>query len=517
MYRILIVDDEKIERTGLRLLLGKMNREFEITEAVNGKDALEWLSYNRADILMTDIRMPFVDGLELVEQAARLYPEMKAMIFSGYGEFEYARRAMRFGVEDYILKPVNPTEFQSAVEKLLHALEESRQEKSRRQTEGSLFKEYVLNAIFNGTDAAELEKRAAGIYPLDFLDSYRRLMLLEVGGDFFENQSGQLLESLELAGLKVDYLNLSPQQGILLFVSESSDWKETARQVLGALEECSGKDSKCYVSVSSGLRNRTQLAERCRETELLMENRFYGLESHIFMAEYDVECADDVQLDDSTLMKQIRQDVRAKDMLSLSEHVDRLFHNYRKNVGFSQIYVKFVFSSLLKVLYEAIPGKNDRDLNEEMEALYRTAEIDEIRRIMEKNIQLLELETQKDSGNIHREVEEVKRYINTHYGEEMSIEMLAERVFLAPSYLSTIFKKETGQNLSKFIKACRMEKAREMLEGTTDKIVNISEKVGYPNVSYFCQSFREYYGMTPQKYRDQGESAGQDEKAVALG
>ena len=112
--------------------------------------------------------------------------------------------------------------------------------------------------------------------------------------------------------------------------------------------------------------------------------------------------------------------------------------------------------------------------------------------------------------------EEVKRYINTHYGEEISIEMLAERVFLAPSYLSTIFKKETGQNLSKFIKICRMEKAREMLEGTKDKIVSISEKVGYPNVSYFCQSFREYYGMTPQKYRDQGENAEQDEEAVAL-
>ena len=71
MYRILIVDDEKIERTGLRLLLGKMDQKFEITEAVNGKEALEWLSCNRADILVTDIRMPFVDGLELVEQAAR--------------------------------------------------------------------------------------------------------------------------------------------------------------------------------------------------------------------------------------------------------------------------------------------------------------------------------------------------------------------------------------------------------------------------------------------------------------
>ena len=78
-------------------------------------------------------------------------------------------------------------------------------------------------------------------------------------------------------------------------------------------------------------------------------------------------------------------------------------------------------------------------------------------------------------------------------------------VYMAPSYLSHIFKKETGQNLSKFIKAYRMERAKEMLETTHNKIVNISYAVGYPNVSYFCQSFREYFGVSPQKYRDQGE------------
>ena len=102
-------------------------------------------------------------------------------------------------------------------------------------------------------------------------------------------------------------------------------------------------------------------------------------------------------------------------------------------------------------------------------------------------------------------MESVKRYIYAHFGEELSIEMLAEQVFLAPSYLSTIFKKDTGQNLSKFIKECRMEKAKELLEGTHEKIVQISEEVGYANVSYFCQSFREYFGVSPQKFRDRGD------------
>ena len=105
---------------------------------------------------------------------------------------------------------------------------------------------------------------------------------------------------------------------------------------------------------------------------------------------------------------------------------------------------------------------------------------------------------------LHREIESIKLYIYENYAKELSVEQLAEQVYMAPSYLSHVFKKETGQNLSKFIKAYRMEKAKEMLEDTHMKIVNISYEVGYSNVSYFCQSFREYFGVSPQKFRSQG-------------
>lgn len=301
---------------------------------------------------------------------------------------------------------------------------------------------------------------------------------------------------------------MNPQECVLFFLDEAVDWKELAGRLNAVLTQQCGPEQKSYISVSSGLKDRSQIADRYQELELLMENRFYDLEGRVYMAKNEAESAEDVRLDDDTLMKQIRQDIRAKDILSLKEHCKRLFLNYGKNAGFSQIYVKFVFASLLKLLYEAIPEKTERELDEEMDRLYRAEDIDQVREITEKNVDLLEAKLKKDAGSVHREVETVKRYIFSHYGEELSIEQLAEKVYLAPSYLSTLFKKETGQNLSKFIKACRMEKARDMLENTHEKIGGISEKVGYPNVSYFCQSFREYYGVSPQKYRDQGEGAG---------
>ena len=107
---------------------------------------------------------------------------------------------------------------------------------------------------------------------------------------------------------------------------------------------------------------------------------------------------------------------------------------------------------------------------------------------------------------VHKEIETIKKYIYENYNKDISVEVLAAQVCFAPSYLSYIFKKETGQNLSKFIKSYRMIKAKEMLENTYEKIVNISYAVGYRNVSYFCQSFREYFGVSPQKFRNEGET-----------
>ena len=450
-----------------------------------------------------------MNGIELLEQVSGLHPEMKKLIFSGYGEFEYAQQAMRYGVEEYILKPVDPEEFRKAMDKLFDALDREREAEERKAAEGNFFRKYVLNAVINGTDMEGLKLRTAG-FSLDFLDEYRRMMLLETGGNFFGSGDGEFLEALEreAQGARFDCLNLNPQECVLFFLDEAADWKELAGRLNAVLTQQCGPEQKSYISVSSGLKDRSQIADRYQELELLMENRFYDLEGRVYMAKNEAESAEDVRLDDDTLMKQIRQDIRAKDILSLKEHCKRLFLNYGKNAGFSQIYVKFVFASLLKLLYEAIPEKTERELDEEMDRLYRAEDMDQVREITEKNVALLEAKLKKDAGSVHREVETVKRYIFSHYGEELSIEQLAEKVYLAPSYLSTLFKKETGQNLSKFIKACRMEKAREMLENTHEKIGGISEKVGYPNVSYFCQSFREYYGVSPQKYRDQGEGAG---------
>ena len=126
MYRILVVDDERIERNGIKMLLKRFfskEMQMEIFEAANGKAALEFLEKQPIDILITDVKMPFMDGIELIQTVAPKRREMKIAIFSGYSEFEYAKIAMQYGVKNYILKPVDPKEFQNTILSMTEELE----------------------------------------------------------------------------------------------------------------------------------------------------------------------------------------------------------------------------------------------------------------------------------------------------------------------------------------------------------------------------------------------------------
>ena len=163
-----------------------------------------------------------------------------------------------------------------------------------------------------------------------------------------------------------------------------------------------------------------------------------------------------------------------------------------------------------KLYRDALTGAYNRRYYEDefasqIDKLYTSEDFNCIMDIVNHNIDILEKSFISNPLTMHREIETVKEYIHNHYSEELGAQQLADMVYLAPSYLSSLFKKETGQNLSKYIKQYRMEKAKELLTDTNMKIVNISEKTGYPNVSYFCQSFREYFGVSPQKFRDKGE------------
>ncbi len=511
MINILVVDDEKIERNGIKFLLKKMGLEAKVSEAVNGVKALEMLEKEHIDILVTDIKMPFMDGIELIQEVVKKWKDLKIVIFSGYGEFEYARLAMKFGVSNYILKPVDPDEFKTTMEKVIREIEDVRINRELTEKEHNFVCEHLLLSVIMGNSPDSLEREEVWKDNIEF--NYHYMMLLEFKRDFFSTKESLFNQDLEnILEHDYKYLNINPQQCVIVFRDDDLDRVKTAQKISDMVFE--KYKEECYIAVSERFEGEEELSKVYDSLESLMENRFYMLEDKIFLQNDTGEDSNFEQIEDDKLMKKIKQDIKLKDMVGLREHFEQLCEKYKSKKNFSQVYVKFIFSNLLKDIYETLPKNGENSLNEDIDKLYRAADFKEVIDILEKGIQSMEKSFSANPQMLHREIETVKQYIYANYDKELSVDMLAEKVFMAPSYLSHIFKKETGQNLSKFIKSLRMEKAKEMLEESHNKIVNISYAVGYPNVSYFCQSFREYFGVSPQKYRNQGDTDENNSKEI---
>ena len=502
MYRMLVVDDEKTERECVRFLIEQSGLPLEVSEAGDGWEALMRLKEtDGADILFTDVQMPLMDGLELIREAEKLFPDMKILIFSSYADFEYARTALTLGVVNYILKPVIPEELKKSLEGLIGQLDEEAASRKLKDRQKSFMLQYALQLSISGNlDGSRVEPAV-----IKQLERFHCMVLVDFDGDFLENNSFVFYESLRYA-MKLDResLNLSPVQALLLLRTPVENPKEWGMKLLFHIQETF--QISCWLAISGPLSEQASLKDAFAAVEQQMERRFWEPQVHVF-AEQERENAQDGGengTDENRQLLQIKRALGNRDGAALQEALDSLFAKYRSRQNQSQIYVKFIFSNLLTTLY---PFLNEMDgekktLDAMISDLYLQPDISEIVRMVQELASRI-IGGFSSGPSIRREILEVTDYIGANYGKELSVERLASIVFLTPDYLSRLFKKSMGKSISQYIRQFRMEKARELLTGTNRKVIDIGEAVGYPNYSYFCQSFREYFGTSPERYRQE--------------
>lgn len=503
MLKILIADDEMEERDGIEFLIQEYQYPLEVAKAENGRLALTYLEKNPVDILFTDVRMPFIDGLKLSAEALKLYPNLKIILFSGFSEFEYARTAISLGVSEYLLKPVNLDDFQSVMTKVINGIMDKQAEEHSKEKSLSYAREHILFSMLNGT----LKDYESSLISTEFAENIGRMMLLEFGKDFFENADPNFQRDLAaLAEQPVDYVNLNSYQSVLLF---SKDWKpqksyKTFHELALLLHNAifSKYNRNCYFAISGHVSGLKSFPHALLEMEQQMEKRFFFPDTYVFEA-YDVADVTSAHSEnDDQLIENIRGDLTAKDYFSLRADLHYLFEKYNSKASFSHLYVKFIFSNIWKEMIGQISNP-PLAVSEGVEEIYRSGNMQEIAVLLEQALALLEESSPLPAHTPNRDVETVKKYIDEHYDSELDLETLAAKVYLSPRYLSAVFKKETGCGINRYIKNCRMERARELLANTHIRILQVCQAVGYNNVSYFCQNFREYYGRTPDRFREE--------------
>lgn len=503
MTNVLIVDDEKIEREGLKYLLSREEGERNVFEASNGKQALQIIRSEDIQLVLTDIKMPHMDGLELSRRAKEENPALQIIIFSGYSDFTFAQEAIRYGVTEYILKPVNPEDFHKVIQKAEKVIEQRKKKESREIKEKNFLQQYFLqNYLYSGK--LETLEKAKDMIDLEKWNGWHCGILLESDVAFFDTAEETLEEEIQKELRRVCfYLNLNARQSLLLFQDVYCDYQLVANHLYNFMKR-KYRDS-FYLAVSRKFEGCECLPEILEQ----LEQKFYHPEKHVFSNEDDVLKLSVGEVQDSQIMQMISEDITRKDTDQLRKHFACLKEKYHDNTKYSAMYIKFVFSNVIQELFQENQFSGERRLEHEIERLYNCRNIMEILEVTEDNIKEYEAFLDRSMSSSRNEVAAVKNYIYQHYEEDLNLEMLAEKVYLSSGYLSFIFKKETGMNLNRYIRVFRMEKAKELLCSTNMKVAQVSEHVGFANVSYFCRSFREYYGSSPESYR---KGTGEDEQ-----
>lgn len=498
METVLVVDDDKISRQGIIFLLKSMNRQFEIFEANNGQKALEIIRKVPIDYLLTDIQMPFMDGLELIKKAYTITPELGTIIFSGYSLFDYAKKAITLGVQEYILKPVDPDEFYNSMEKLIDERQIRIKSRAQENFNEQLINEHLLMSVINGRTLDRLAIQYPAVDVASYLSKYKSLLSIYFDDGFFTTHLN--LDISHLTGIPFFNLNINPNETILFLEDDSRERLiALANSIINFVNV---KFSKiCFVALAPI--NNNDFNAAVEELEDLLESRYYLPQTQI-LYHGDVIDSKFQALEFETIYQKVKQDIRLQDCGTLRMDIHQYFQDFIDSNQFSTEYFKFIFATIIREIAQSIPELTSDQLNQRVIAYYHARNVKDIERVIELFINDLQTSFSNQSDIVHKEIETVQKYIYTHYSQDISVDLLADMVCLAPSYLSHIFKKETGVNLSKFIKAYRMEKARELLENSHEKIISVANSVGYPNVSYFCQSFRDFYGISPQKFRNTG-------------
>ena len=474
MIKILIVDDERIDREGVSYLLKKFEFPVEIHAASSVDEALDIIRQQDIQILFTDICMPGKSGLDLIREAKEICPAIRCVIYSAHGEFEYAKQAMQHEVKYYILKPMKVEEFHETIQSVLNEIMLDFQDD---------FKEQVLRLILGNTKE-----------PVEFSKPYQ-VFLLDVSRPLFADSLCNMEGMIEEKFGDVICVSLNEYQAVVFLNNEAEALEKLALEFFEKLE--SDKAAKVTIVLGGLVSSSVELLKVYSRMEDQLEAKFFTTKSQVLSVAASRNAGSEEYL---MSIQDMESYIRRNEKMRALSQVEILFQDLEKCNAISPLYVKYLCTNIVHCCTEV-----NKNLSVEMVSAYvdRVFHCSNIYELKTGLADILDEALEDMTDDNHSVIDQVIQIVEQEYKTDISLEQIADRVFLSPSYLSYYFKKETGKNFVKYLTVYRLEKAKELLRTTDIKVVTISEMVGYLNSSYFCLLFKNYTGTTPIKYREE--------------
>jgi len=529
MYRLLIAEDEYLIRKGIISKLNYNKLEFaEVLEAEDGKQAFDIIMEKKPDIVITDIRMPYLDGLQLIKKVKEIDSSIKFIIVSGYAEFEYAEQALNMGVSGYILKPIIDQDLISTIKKVIENIEyeiKAKEASYRKEILEKYFEDITLekklNQAVHSTRPDKKDMDYLGLLrELQMDESYRYVLgLINIDGKtYYQSQFSyqdvelikfsikNIISDIEAEGVKIAFNSYKDKNQVLVILcSNNINYLKINSvsffvKVYNSIVKCLG------ISVTIGISKLGETIgyELFRQAKEAFDQRLVYGEGKLYS--YDsIASSMNITIPQEEISL-LRKYVERCDIENIEIVLKDIF-NEKNMENMASVYIRVIWAEIVNMLIK-IANESKPDLERSIdpdifngEILNRFNNVDEIiSYIYTSIIDFLKLDKAADMKSRNK-IKMAIQYIEQHYNEEITVNDIAYKYAMTPNYFSTVFKKETGMTVVNYITEVRIKNACKLLKETKASIVDISHEVGYQDAQYFFRVFKKATGKTPLEYR----------------
>ncbi len=499
--KILIADDEDYTREGLMEAVDWEKYEIDqVMQAANGAEAMRIASWFGPDIVLTDVRMPKMDGIEFVTKLLSCNPDCRIIFMSGYMEIEYLKSAIRLAAIDYIEKPIDLPVLCRALERAAGEI----REKNKKETVSKAGREFQQQRLFNllitkDADRKMLEKLAAETdFPLNLCMTCLILQMpgRDAGGREQLEKAGEMIRS-SFCRVIGSYHREKHQYEFILSYPERERYRLPAlyQKILGQFPEA-------RLGTGMEAENCKNVYNSYKTAGMAINCAFFKEDKRIFQIDEEIMQRNYIEPGIYGEFLQILSEQPQK----LGEWFEGLFEKLCSYKYYHKEQIYTLMISFLTAVYKKYPeiyGVETGIWKEEEIQIYvrRLDFLWEIRAFIRKLLECLKAKQEEQSG-YGRIIRGVMDYVAEHYGEEdLSVVQIAEHLHFSAVYLNVLFKQEKKMTLKQYLSHYRLERAKQMLEQDYDKITEIAEKCGYANANYFAKVFREAVGVSPAEYR----------------
>ena len=530
MLKVFLVEDEFVVREGIKNNVDWKSHGYDFCgEASDGELAFPMIQRLKPDIVITDIRMPFMDGLALSRLIKKEMPWIEIIILSGFEEFEYAKEGIKIGIAQYLLKPISGEdllkEVDTVAEKIIEKQKESEiREKYLREMEENFLKERkdLFQYLVTGSKSAAELLEMADKLNIDLSSMWYNIVLMVTKSiNHAQNEYSNSLIEIEEKLKEIDddhilIFDRNLEGKAFLFKADSKEELETIQKdyltkVVNILKDY--ENVRYFGGIGLPVNRLRELPVSFESASHAFAHRYLVSESLILNGEemrqreylkkeeFDLSNVNPKQID----RNKIKEFLKVGDKEETIYFVEEFFRDLGSSVIKSNLFRQYITMDIYFCVAEFLDGLQiPREEIEDFDiasGILQTQDsaMEYVIRIMKKALELREKSASNRYGDV---VDEVTRYIEENYAdEELSLNVLASHVNFSPNHLSMIFSQQTGQTFIKYLTDFRMNKAKELLRCTGKKSSVISMEVGYKDPHYFSYLFKKTQGMTPTQYR----------------